>query len=414
MLGIRSKAVNPENDGWRGAGVDGKPRDILHVDMDAFYAAVEQRDRPELRGKPVLVGGDPRGRGVVATASYEARPFGCHSAMPMAQAVRLCPQAIIVHPRFERYAQASRQVFAILESYTPLVEPLSIDEAFLDVSGSTRLFGAAEHIAREIKARIAAQTGLTASVGLAPSKFVAKLASDLRKPDGLVVVPRDQVQAFLDPLPIGRLWGVGKATLPRFEALGVRTFADLRQLGATDLTQRFGESGEHYYRLVRGDDDRPVVPDREAKSISHETTFAVDIADPEYLRSILLSQVEQVAQRLRRHGLTARTVSVKIRTADFKTITRHRTLPDSTAETYLIWTAVAALFQHWAAGERRPVRLIGAGVEQLAPEGQGQLALFADLAGVRRRTLDRTVDAIRERFGRDAITHGEPPTAADE
>ncbi|MEW6252684.1 MAG: DNA polymerase IV, partial [Planctomycetota bacterium] len=283
--------------------VDSGVRHILHVDMDAFYAAVEQHDRPELRGRPVLVGGDPRGRGVVATASYEARPFGCRSAMAMSRAVRLCPEAIVVQPRFERYSEVSRQVFTILETYTPLVEPLSSDEAFLDVTGSARLFGPAEGIAREIKRRIRADTGLTASVGAAPNKFIAKLASDLRKPDGLVIVEPADVQAFLDPLPVGRLCGVGKATLPRFERLGLRTFADVRRTPPDQFRRHFGDMAEHYARLVRGDDARPVVPDREAQSISHETTFAEDVADPEHLRSVLLGQTEHVAQRLRRHRL---------------------------------------------------------------------------------------------------------------
>jgi DNA polymerase-4 len=275
-------------------------RHILHVDMDAFFAAVEQLDRPELSGKPVLVGGDPQGRGVVSTASYEARPYGCRSAMPMARAIKLCPQAIVVRPRMERYAEVSKQVLDVLEQFTPLVEPLSIDEAFLDVTGSIRLLGPPEQIARELKRSIVEKTCLTASVGVAPNKFLAKLAGDLEKPDGLVLVDPDRVQDFLDPLPISRLWGVGRVTLPKLEALGVHTFADLRRVPQDQLFKRFGDAGEHFYRLVRGIDDREVIPDREAKSISHEVTFSVDIENHEHLRAVLLDQTEHVARRLRR------------------------------------------------------------------------------------------------------------------
>jgi DNA polymerase-4 len=385
-------------------GTAGYP--ILHVDMDAFYAAVEQLDRPELRGRPLLVGGSPQERGVVAAASYEARPFGCRSAMPMAQALRLCPKAIVVPPRFERYEEVSRHVFEIFERFTPLVEPLSIDEAFLDVEGSVRLFGTPEQIAREIKQRIRAETKLTASVGVAPNKFLAKLASDLKKPDGLVVVEADRVQAFLDPLPISRLWGVGKATLPRFEAIGVRTFRDARRLSEAELRDRFGEAGEYFYRLVRGIDDREVVPDREAKSISNEMTFPVDIEDFDYLRAVLLDQAQHVAQRLRRQGLIARTVNVKIRSGDFTTITRRTTLEASTDQTDLLWQAAGELFDKWLRDRPFPVRLIGVGLSQLGAQAGQQLSLFGQDEARRRRALDRTIDSIRDRFGDDAIGRG--------
>ncbi len=384
----------------------GGPRHILHVDMDAFFAAVEQLDRPELRGKPVLVGGDPHGRGVVSTASYEARPLGCHSAMPMAHAVRLCPQAVVVHPRMERYAEVSRQVFEVLEQFTPLVEPLSIDEAFLDVTGSERLLGPAEQLARELKRRIHAETRLTASVGVAPNKFLAKLASDLRKPDGLVIVPPDGAREFLDPLPIARLWGVGQATLQRFEALHARTFGDARRLTEAELRREFGEAGEHFYHLIRGEDERPVVPDHEAKSISHEETFATDVTASEYLRGVLLGQTENVARRLRRHDRLARTVFIKIRRYDFRTITRRITLEMPTDQTAVLWQAAAELFERWARAGVRPVRLIGMGVAQLSTEEGQQLGLFDHDAAERRRSLDQTIDRIRERFGRDAIGRG--------
>lgn len=382
------------------------PRTILHLDMDAFYAAVEQRDNPALRGKPVLVGGDPTGRGVVATASYEARPFGCHSAMPMSQALRLCPQAAIVKPRMAHYVDVSRAVFSILERYTPLIEPLSIDEAFLDVTGSQRLFGDGETIARRIRGEIRDTTRLTASVGVAPNKFVAKLASDARKPDGLVVVPRAEVQSFLDALPIGRLWGVGKATLPRFQRLGVRTFGDARRLSLERMRELFGESGEHFHQLLRGDDDRPVVPDREAKSISHETTFAVDLDDREALRGVLLDQIEHVAERLRRHERMARCVVLKIRTPDFSTYTRRKTLDAATDVTGELWQALAPLFEAFTTEHPSPVRLIGTGVTQLTLTSGQQLGLFDHRQSERGRQLDRAVDEIRERFGGDALVRG--------
>lgn len=385
--------------------------------MDAFYAAVEQRDNPALRGKPVLIGGIS-GRSVVSTASYEARPFGCRSAMPMGQAMRLCPQAIIVPPRMERYAEVSRQVFAILEQFTPLIEPLSIDEAFLDVTGSTRLFGSPPQIAAEIKRRVRDATQLTASVGVAPSKFVAKLASDLRKPDGLVVVERQDVAAFLAPMPIGRMWGVGAKTLPKIERLGVRTFGDLLAFSQGELIARFGDFGERFYRLVRGLDDRDVVPDRAAISMSHERTFAQDVSDAEVLRATLLDQIEHVAARLRRSGRLARSVVMKLRTPDFETITRRATLDAATDSTDALWTALRALFECWAddpghaagalRGGRavRPVRLIGAGVTQLTDTCGRQLDLFAGEQSDRRRRLDRTVDEIRERFGDNSIRRG--------
>jgi DNA polymerase-4 len=383
-------------------------RHIIHVDMDAFFAAVEQLDRPELRGKPVLVGGDPKGRGVVSTASYEARPHGCHSAMPMSRAIRLCPQAIVVRPRMKRYAEVSQQVFDVLEQFTPVVEPISIDEAFLDATGSVRLFGPPERIARELKRRIHEETHLTASAGLAPNKFLAKLASDLKKPDGLVVVPPDRVQEFLDPLPISHLWGVGKATLPRLEALGVRTFADLRRFPEAELRERFGEAGEHFYRLVRGIDDREVVPDREAKSISHEITFRVDVEDHEHLRAVLLEQTEHVTRRLRRHGRPARTVTMKVRTADFTTMTRRATFATPTDQTDEVWRAVVELFDVWSRQHPSPVRLIGVGVSQFSSASGEQLHLFEQEEAARRQHLDRTLDEIRDRFGDDAVSRGGP------
>jgi len=386
-------------------------RHIIHVDMDAFYAAVEQLDRPELRGKPVLVGGDPKGRGVVSTASYEARPYGCHSAMPMAQAVRLCPHAAVVRPRMDRYVEVSERIFDVFEQFTPLIEPISIDEAFLDVTGSTRLLGEPVEIATSLKREIRKKTQLTASAGVAPNKFLAKLASDLQKPNGLVVVRADRVQEFLDPVPIFKLWGVGKATLPRFEALGVRTFGDLRRLPIAQLRERFGEAGEHFHELVRGIDDRAVVPDREAKSISHETTFAADVTDRDYLRSFLLGHLEHVAMRLRRHNRKARTVTIKIRTHDFKTHTRSSTLEMATDQTDVLWEVTARLLTTWFAQHRMSIRLIGVGLSHFSQAEDGQLELFDGLEDEANRRLDCTVDEIRDRFGDNAIRRASPGAA---
>jgi DNA polymerase-4 len=299
---------------------------ILHVDMDAFYASVEERDDPSLVGKPVIVGGTPEGRGVVAAANYEARKFGVHSAMASARAHRLCPHAIVIRPRIDYYAQVSSQIREIFEQFTPQIEPLSLDEAFLDATGSESLFGPSAEIGMQVKKRIRVELQLVASVGVAPNKFLAKIASDVRKPDGFVIVEPDEVQAFLDPLPVGRIWGVGKVTGQVFDNLGIKTIGQLRSLSLESLNELFGASGEHYWRLARGIDNRPVVPDREARSISHETTFADDITEMDVLRAWLVDLVEQVARWLRHHDLRGRTVDIKVRFADFTTISRSLTL----------------------------------------------------------------------------------------
>ena len=317
---------------------------ILHVDMDAYYAAVEIRDQPELRGKPVIVGGSAEGRGVVCAASYAARHFGVHSAMPTATARRLCPEGIFISPRMSHYAAISRQIRAIFDRYTPLVEPLSLDEAFLDVTGSRQLFGTAIEIGRRIKDEIKTELQLVASVGAAPNKFLAKIASDLQKPDGFVVVPPNGTVAFLDPLPVGRLWGVGRVTNQALDKLGIRTIGQLRQLPRETMHDLFGEQGDHLWHLARGEDDRAVVPDRQAKSISHETTFAADLDDDETLRAWLLELAEQVGRRLREHGLQGRTVHLKLRFSDFRTITRAMKLDNPTDVTQEIGNAVCRLF----------------------------------------------------------------------
>jgi DNA polymerase-4 len=323
--------------------------------------------------------------------------------MPMAAAIRLCPQAIVVKPRMERYAEISRQVFEILEQFTPLVEPISVDEAFLDVTGCERLLGSAEHIARNLKDRVRSEIRLTASVGVAPNKFLAKLASDLQKPDGLVVVKEADVQSFLAPLPISRLWGVGKATLPEFERLDVHTFGNALSLSLGTLRQHFGETGEQFFQLVRGIDDRPVLPDREAKSISHEVTFPADTADGEHLRSVILEQIEHVTRRLRHHNLVARTVTLKIRYGDFSTITRRETLPAATDQTDALWNVAVQLLEAWQQTHPRAVRLIGVGVSQLSSTKECQLSLFEPTEASTHDRLDTTMDAIRDRFGEQAI-----------
>lgn len=380
------------------------PRRILHVDMDEFFAAVEKLDRPELRGRCLLIGGDPRGRGVVSTASYEARRFGCRSAMPMATALRLCPHAVVLRPRGQRYHELSEQVFEVLAEFTPLVEPLSIDEAFLDVTGCERLFGPSETIARQLKDRIRSRTGLTASVGVAPNKFLAKLASDLQKPDGLVIIEPGSAQAVLDPLPVSRIWGIGPAAAAELEKMGVRTIAQLRQVPPRQLAARFGSAGEHFLNLARGLDDRPVTPDSQAKSIGQEQTFAQDVEDIDELRRVLLGQVEQVGRRLRASGLTARTVQLKIRYGDFTTLTRSATREEPTDLSDELWSAARDLLDQWAAQGFRPLRLLGVSVSQLAGRAGRQLSLFAPPAQDKQRRLDQALDRLTERFGDQAIT----------
>jgi DNA polymerase-4 len=377
---------------------------ILHVDMDAFYASVEQRDRPELRGKPVIVGG-VGARGVVSAASYEARPFGVRSALPVATARRLCPNGIFLPVRISHYAQVSRQIREILLSFTPRVEPLSLDEAFLDVHGCEGLHGPAAEIARQIKERIRAETALTASVGVAPNKFLAKLASDLRKPDGLVVVPADGVAGFLAPLPVGRIWGVGAKAEMRLHALGVRTIGQLAALPERLLVALFGKMGRHVWQLAHGQDERPVVPDREAKSISTETTFAHDVADRDTLRGCLLDLTDHLAGRLRHAGLHARTVELKMRSSDFRTRHRAQALPQATNQTDVLWRAARDLFDR-CSDDLLPLRLLGVGGTRLTRDAHVQGDLFDGGRGKRGEALDQAVDAIREQFGADAIRRG--------
>ncbi|HKI48548.1 MAG TPA: DNA polymerase IV, partial [Desulfobacteria bacterium] len=330
---------------------------IIHCDMDAFYPAVEVLDNPELRGKPVIVGGT-RERGVVSSASYEARVFGVHSAQPIATAARLCPNAVFLRGRMDRYQAVSKQIFEIFSRFTPLVERLSIDEAFLDVTGSERLLGSPVEIAKAIKRTVLGEIGLTVSAGVATSKFVAKIASDMDKPDGLTVVPRDEVGAFLDPLPIEKMWGVGKVTRESLARLKIHTFKDLRRFDPGFLERKFGKNGVRMHRLSMGMDDRDVVPEHETKSVGNERTFMRDITRLEDARKALLALATQVGRRMRRKTMTGKTVSLKVKYHDFKQITRAKTLSGFTDDGLAIYTAACDLLQKTEVG-RRPVRLLG-------------------------------------------------------
>jgi len=392
---------------------------ILHVDMDAFYASVEERDRPELIGRPLIVGGTPDQRGVVAAANYVVRRFGVHSAMPTSTALRLCPQAIVLPVRMSYYAGISEQIREILFRSTPLVEPLSLDEAFLDVTGSEPLFGSSSEIALRIKQEIRQETGLVASVGVAPTKFLAKIASDLKKPDALVVVPPDQVQQFLDPLPVARLWGVGGATGREFQRIGVRTIGDIRRLSRETLIQQFGQLGNRFWELAHGQDDRQVIPDREARSISHETTFPVDLQDAQILLSWLQELTEQVARRLRRCELRGRTVHLKLRFADFRTITRSQTLSDSTARTDDLWSVASQLLQQCLPSAHQGIRLLGMGISGLeSRQRPRQLSLFETEEDQKRERLDSVADQVQDKFGRHMLMRGSgllrPPAETSE
>lgn len=367
--------------------------------MDAFYASIEQRDRPEIRGRPVIVGADPRGRGVVSAASYEARRFGVHSAMPIGRASRLCPEGVFLPVDMDKYAGVSREIMAVLAGFTPLVEPLSIDEAFLDVSASHALHGDGAAVAREIKARIRASVRLQASIGVASNKFVAKVASDLRKPDGLVVVEPGAEAEFLAPLPVSRLWGVGRVTGAGLEAMGIRTIGQLALTPAANLDARFGKHGADLLALARGLDARVVEPNAEPKSMGAEETFGRDTRDLELLRATLRGQSERVARALRMEGCAGRTVTLKLRFADFSTITRAHT-DDPTQDGLAIFRRADALFGRVKLAQA--VRLIGLSVSGLGRAGEGQLSLLEPDAS-RRERLARAVDRLAARFGESAV-----------
>jgi DNA polymerase IV len=377
-------------------------RAILHVDMDAFYASVEEKDRPELKGTPLIVGGTG-GRGVVAAASYAVRRFGVRSAMPMREALRRCPDAIVVPPRMRRYQEVSAQVFAIFHEFTPLVEGLSLDEAFLDVTASLRLKGDPDAIGAEIRRRIAAQTGLTASVGIAANKLLAKIASDLNKPDGMFRIDAGNLRQTLDPLPIQKLFGVGQKTLPRVVEAGIHTFGDARRASDAVLWRAFGKHGKAMRDRACGIDDRPVEPDREEKSISAEETFDTDIRAAGELKALLGALADRTASRLRAHKLLAGRVTVKIRRRDFATYTRQRGLEPATQDTAAVSAAAEELLLAWLKSQPgAAVRLLGVGVSDLTVQRQSDL--FSGALPAEAARLDSAVDGIRDRFGRGLLT----------
>jgi len=383
-----------------------EPGSIIHLDMDAFYPAVEALDNPALKGRPVIVGGTPK-RGVVSSASYEAREFGVHSAQPIATAVRLCPDGIFLPVRMKRYKEISEQIFEIFHRFTPLVEPLSIDEAFLDVTGSTHLFGDPIKIAKTIKQTVVKETGLTISAGVAPSKFVAKIASDMEKPDGLTVVRPDRVREFLDPLPIKKMWGVGKATQETLGRLNVRTFKDLSRVPVKLLERRFGIHGLKMHLLSMGIDERAVVPDQDVKSVGHEETFSNDISDLGAAKKELLSLANKVARRMRQKKTTGRTITLKVKYDDFVQITRSATLPKPTDDGPEIYSIACSLLEKTDAG-KRPVRLLGISLSKLSfPASENQLALFdQDGSSQKRKNLNSALDSVYEKHGDNIIGPG--------
>ena len=383
-------------------------RSIVHVDMDAFYAAVEQLDSPACKGKPVIVGADPKGglgRGVVAACSYEARKLGIRSALPISRAWKLCPEGVFVRPRMKRYVEVSHQVMDVFRRYTDLVEPLSIDEAFLDITGSVALLGKPEDIARSIKDDVRTVTSLTASVGLAPNKFLAKIASDLRKPDAFVVVREGEIEAFLRDLPISRLWGVGPKTEQRLHEMGFRTIGQVAMATRESLVRYLGSLGEHLYQLSRGHDERPVVPNWEPKSVSSETTFDEDTSDRELLVRTILDLSDHVAERLRKDNYRTRRVTLKLRYSSFSTHTKQHSLDKLIQTGEEIATVARDLFRQFSLKQK--IRLIGVSAGDLQRDGKEpqQLGLFSDPRNVNEK-LSRTVDEIREKFGKDVLRRG--------
>ncbi len=386
-------------------------RTILHLDMDAFFASVEQRDQPELRGRPVIIGGPASGRGVVSTCSYEARVFGVRSAMPTAEAQRRCPDGIFLFPNMRKYSAVSRQMFDILARYTPLIEGLSVDEAFLDVTGSARLFGDGLTIARRLKQDIRDELGLSASVGISYNKYLAKLGSDLEKPDGLVLLNREDLLHRVHPLPITRLWGVGKKSAEQLQRLGLKTIGDVANMDLKRMRIHLGDFADHIYRLSNGLDDRPVEPEHEVKSVGHETTFAADVQEIAFLETTLLSQAVKVARRLRRKGVKGRTVTLKLRYAPFRTITRSQTLPAPTHLEQTIYEVAKRLLAKCALTKKDAIRLIGVSVSGLCADDQQhaeQLSLFDDLSfrapDPKQEELSKTVDLLKDKFGENIVT----------
>ena len=384
----------------------GREKQIIHLDMDAFYPSVEVLDDPTLRGKPVIVGGSKE-RGVVSSASYEARKFGVHSAQPMAKAMRLCPNGIFLPGRMFRYKEISDRVFQIFRHFTPLVEPLSIDEAFLDITGTERLFGSPVELAKKIKQKVFQDIGLTVSAGIAPSKFVAKIASDMDKPDGLTVVLPNKVREFLDPLPINKMWGAGKVTQKALNDLGIHTFRDLSQTSINILERKFGKQGLKMHELSMGIDERDVVPHHDAKSIGHELTFSQDIIELEVAKKELLALANKVAHRMRKHMIEGKTITLKVKYSDFVLKTRSITLTEATDDGSEIFTKACELLTKTAVG-KRPVRLLGISLSQLTFLGSGeQLSLFHEsLESKKRKDLHKALDSLYEKHGKKSILPG--------
>lgn len=372
--------------------------------MDAFYAAVEIREDPSLAGKPLIIGHRGR-RGVVSTCSYEARKFGVRSAMPSLTAERLCPQALWLPGRMSLYVEVSRQIRSMMDDVTPLVEPISIDEAFLDLTGIAKDLHEGGRIARRLKDRIRREQRLTASVGIAPNKFLAKVASDLEKPDGLVIFPQEEVPTRLHPLPVERLWGVGPKSARRLHEMGIKSIGDVLKATPEKLRAKVGDSlADHLRSLARGEDERPVEGEREAKSISEERTYLSDLRDPDLMDRALLERCEGVARELRKSALMAGTVHLKVRTGDFKTWTRSKALKEGTDLPEVIVTAARELFARRIRLQGKGVRLLGVGVSSLSPAGAGQASLFPDPADERAHRLAAAADALRDRFGEEAVT----------
>lgn len=374
--------------------------DIIHVDMDAFYAAVEKRDNPELEGKPVIVGGDPEGRGVVSTACYQAREYGVHSAMPASQAKKLCPQGIFLPTRMEKYQEVSDQIFNILCDFTPLVEKISVDEAFLDISGTHRLFGSSRMIGKKIQKKIRKELDLQASVGIAPNKFLAKLASDMDKPAGFMVIEEDKIAEILDPLPIEKIWGVGDETKKSLHAKRIRTIEQLKKISEDNLESMFGRFGRKLYKLARGIDLRSVEKIDITKSISQEQTFSEDIKEGEYLFAVLMKYSRKVASTLRGKKLKAKTVFVKIRYYNFKTHTRQHTSRGAFHDTETIYYTAKGLIEKNNLFSS-PVRLLGVGVSSLQPAGQQQLSLFNNNDETDR--IVEAIDRLKDKFGESSV-----------
>jgi DNA polymerase-4 len=369
---------------------------------------VEIRERPELANKPVAVGGSAEGRGVISAANYVARRYGVHSALPTITAKRRCPQLILLPGRMNFYAEVSQQIRRIFERFTPLIEPLSLDEAFLDVTQSEKLFGPAQAIGRQIKQAIQSELNLVVSIGIAPNKFIAKIASDIDKPDGFVYVAPNQIQAFLDPLPVKRIWGVGKTTEQHLQQLGIYTVRDLRLQSRETLVQQFGEHGAHLWELAHGIDHRPVISEYDAKSISHEVTFPKNIKDKHVLLSVLLQLTEQVAARLRQQAYQGRTVHLKIRYGDFTTLTRSHTMDHASNVTRELWQTVKTVFLNKLPAKLPPVRLLGMGVSGFDhddSESGRQQDLFAQ-DPVKDQQIDKVTDAVNQRFGSKALRRG--------